>query len=301
MLYNVNILVRGSSGRIGKAICNQIESHMTSYQKSSPTYVGGSLTLYSQNPLFATLIIIASGNSDNSSDKNVCRGDTENLMDFLNFIWSNKLAKENDELILISSGGTVYGNSTTVITETAEFNPKTYYAQEKILQENFMSKWAQERGVKAYIFRLANVYALDSPRPKGLIETAIHSFGRGIRMNITSKYDSSKQYGSSYDYAHWILRTWRQIQELPGVSIVNIFASNIYSVETILDKISQYLSMSNARTDKTPLKIQSGLDTVILGTIHNLDFLNGSWDSLEASLRSSSGICHCVVCNQLPT
>ena len=296
MINNINILVRGSRGRIGTAICSQIESDMSSFTRIIPTNAYGSLTLYLQNLSFPTLIILASGNSDNSSNKSACKIDTENIVQFLEYISKANLAKANDHILFISSGGTVYGDSLQQVTESTGLNPKTPYAEEKVLQEILIRDWADRRGIRSYIFRLANVYAVNSLRPKGLIERAVHSLSAGVSMSITSSYNSRKQYGTSYDYAKWILSSWREIQLFPDVSILNLFAKHSYSINEVLVKVGENLSQNFSRFNQISDESKMKSETVILDTNYKLAFLNGGWVPLEVALTKSEGKCLCLEC-----
>jgi nucleoside-diphosphate-sugar epimerase len=296
MLENINILVRGSSGRIGTALCSQIESNMPSFTKISPRNSIGSLTLYLQDQRFSTLIIIASGNSDNSSSKNSCTIDSQNISEFLHYIDKSKISKPNDQMLFISSGGTIYGSEGELFTEFSPVNPETPYAEEKISQEILIREWAHSHGIRPLMFRLANVYSMNSVRPKGLVERAIHSLSVGDSIHVTSNLNSRKQYGSSRDYANWILSTWREIHFVPEVSVVNLFPPHSYSIQEVLVKVRDRFSKDNRGLQEVYESSRTKLDTVILGTGYELGFLRGDWLSLEQSLATSEDRCICAEC-----
>ncbi len=296
MLENINILVRGSSGRIGAALCSQIESNMPSFTKIFPKNLIGSLTFYLQDQSFPTLIIIASGNSVNSSSKYSCTIDSQNIIEFLHYLEKSKLSKPNDQMLFISSGGAVYGNAGDLFTEFSPVNPETPYAQEKISQEILIREWAYSHGIRPLMFRLANVYSMNSVRPKGLVERPIHSLSVGESIDVTSNLDSRKQYGSSRDYANWILSTWREIDFISEVSVVNLFPPHSYSIEEVIVKVWDKFSKENRGLHRVSESSGTKFDTVILGTCYELGFLRGEWLSLEQSLATSEDRCVCAAC-----
>lgn len=67
----------------------------------------------------------------------------------------NKLkVKKIKKYYFLSSGGTIYGDSSTPILETAQLNPKTLYAKSKVMLEELLAK----SGLNYVVFRLSNPY-----------------------------------------------------------------------------------------------------------------------------------------------
>lgn len=109
----------------------------------------------------------------------------------------SEAAKSDVKLILVSSGGTVYGDTNeTDICEKHPTKPISPYGVTKLTLENYAFLYAATRGLKFICVRPANAYGAGQ-RPfagQGFIATAMASAIKGLPIKIFGKYGTVRDY-----------------------------------------------------------------------------------------------------------
>ncbi|WP_419737141.1 NAD-dependent epimerase/dehydratase family protein [Pseudomonas sp. COR18] len=117
-------------------------------------------------------------------------------------------ARRSIKLVLISSGGTVYGEAQSVpIGEEHPANPISPYGVTKLTLENYAYLYAKTHGLQFVCVRPANAYGVGQ-RPfigQGFISTAIASAIKGLPIKVFGETGSIRDYLYISDVASGIV------------------------------------------------------------------------------------------------
>ncbi len=188
-------------------------------------------------------------------------------------------------IVLLSSGGTVYGNNGNQIKrENDDLRPETAYARLKVKIEQEFENFCLNRGISLLILRLANVF---SSQGKGLISVLLKRALDGKSLELLVNPESRKQYGHSDDYANLIVRYLKEIPNSKIPYIFNLHSPNSYSVQDILTIATQFINLnivSSGLASKLPLNsIELSSDFP--------DFINShNWLTLESFFEQELGV-----------
>ena len=109
----------------------------------------------------------------------------------------SEAANRRVKLVLVSSGGTVYGDTSTLpISEKHATNPISPYGVTKLTLENYANLYAATHGLKFVCVRPANAYGVGQ-RPfvgQGFISTAIASALCGMPIKIFGQSGTVRDY-----------------------------------------------------------------------------------------------------------
>lgn len=115
------------------------------------------------------------------------------------------LSAPPEHVVLISSVS-VYGlHSGTAITEEQKTNPNTFYSKSKLIQEDDISVWCEERNVPYIIFRLPLVAC---PNPKGNLAKLAQSTSSKFQIRL-GKISPSKSIVLASDVAQIVYDSYR--------------------------------------------------------------------------------------------
>lgn len=120
----------------------------------------------------------------------------------------SEVADRGVKLILVSSGGTVYGEAVKLpILETHHTKPISPYGVTKLTLENYAYLYAATHGLKFVCVRPANAYGVGQ-RPfvgQGFVATAIASAMRGMPIKIFGQHGTVRDYLYVSDLASGIV------------------------------------------------------------------------------------------------
>ncbi|MDH2917879.1 MAG: NAD-dependent epimerase/dehydratase family protein [Sideroxydans sp.] len=109
----------------------------------------------------------------------------------------SEVARREIKLILVSSGGTVYGEAKELpIRETHSTKPISPYGVTKLTLENYAFLYAATHGLKFICVRPSNAYGVGQ-RPftgQGFIATAMASAMRGIPIKVFGQQGAKRDY-----------------------------------------------------------------------------------------------------------
>ena len=121
----------------------------------------------------------------------------------------SEAADRGVKLVLVSSGGTVYGEAVHLpISETHPTNPISPYGVTKLTLENYAYLYAATHGLKFICVRPSNAYGVGQ-RPfvgQGFIATALASALRGLPIKIFGQHGAVRDYLYVSDLASGIVR-----------------------------------------------------------------------------------------------
>lgn len=208
---NKNILLIGGGGYIGSYLVSQLLAtgrKVTVLGRGSApryalphgvSYVSGDFTdTYLLTKLLEThqeAIHLAYATVPNTSFDDPLADLMQNLPPTLQLFC--EAAKSDVKLILVSSGGTVYGDTNeTDICEKHPTKPISPYGVTKLTLENYAFLYAATRGLKFICVRPANAYGAGQ-RPfagQGFIATAMASAIKGLPIKIFGRYGTVRDY-----------------------------------------------------------------------------------------------------------
>lgn len=130
----------------------------------------------------------------------------QNLPPTVNLL--SEVARRGVKLVLVSSGGTVYGEAVELpMLETHQTKPISPYGVTKLTLEHYAHLYAATQGLEFVCVRPANAYGVGQ-RPfvgQGFISTAISSVLRGMPINIFGQQGTIRDYLYVADLASGIV------------------------------------------------------------------------------------------------
>ena len=217
-----NTLIIGGAGYIGMHLVPQLIAtgrHVTVLGRSSKprcklpdgaAYVVGD---FGQHDLISRLldvhqevIHLAYATVPNTSFENPLADLLQNLPPTVQLF--SEVADRGAKLVLVSSGGTVYGEAVKLpILETHPTKPISPYGVTKLTLENYAYLYAATHGLKFVCVRPANAYGAGQ-RPfvgQGFIATAMASAMRGIPIKVFGECGTIRDYLYVSDLASGIV------------------------------------------------------------------------------------------------
>ena len=284
-----NYLVIGANGRLGKTFIKILEN----CDERDNIFNLSSLTAINKNSIpisfFAKNIIRKifwfSGHANPRSTKELCDQDYNRLKSFLH--GNIEHLDQWTEIYFASSGGTVYGNNIINAKENSPLNPSNFYAEMKINSENLLTNVGISAGFKINIFRIANMYGLDTgSNGKGLIEVLIRNAIQKTLFKPFVSIDSKKQYGRFEDYARQLyLHTSLLSNNGNSMNIRNVYSAYEYSIKDAANLIATHFSFKNLMADNFIDKENMPTESVTLSTNYISENTKMNWQSLSQYLN----------------
>lgn len=156
---------------------------------------------------------------------------SENLAPIIDLL---NIMKEHDvnKFIYISSGGSIYGQSTKPIPEEAEKLPVSFYGWIKEAAETYVQYAARtNKNLKYIIFRPSNVYGKYQQLNR-IIGVALKNAYTGTEMNIFGDITTQKDYIHINDFSEIVLTL---IEKEKWNDVYNIGSGEGTSTKEILD------------------------------------------------------------------
>lgn len=152
-----------------------------------------------------------------------------------------------DRYVFISSGGTVYGDSSGgAIGETSPQRPISPYGISKLACEHYALMIHHRREVEALIVRPSNVYGPGQHpfRGQGLVATAFAAALKGIPLTIYGDGSQVRDFLHVDDFCDGLLAALEHGG--PG-EVYNLGSGEGLSIETVLDRIARIVGRDGHR------------------------------------------------------
>ncbi len=149
------------------------------------------------------------------------------------------LAKEDKNLIFISSAGTIYGDQKNV-TENSELKPKNYLGKSKKELEKFILGLNETQKLNYLILRPSNVYGKKKNinSKQGLIENVVNKLKKKKKIKIRNEGKDSRDYLFINDFCEVVKKLFKKkiINE-----VINISSGYNYQTIQVVKKIEDIL------------------------------------------------------------
>lgn len=147
------------------------------------------------------------------------------------------------KLIFISSGGTIYGNATSIPSkETDPANPISIYALQKFTLENYLKFYNNVYGLHTHIIRLSNPYG-PGQRPfrnQGIVPTILASILLNKEIHVWGDGNDIRDYIYIDDVTNLLVKI---IDVEITFSILNVGSSKGLSVNDLIMQISKIMNV----------------------------------------------------------
>lgn len=258
-----NYLVLGASGFIGQNLCQSLlqqKLQVTAFSRSKPNnplldecnWITGDFREINQfsfmfDGVDYVIHLISTMNPANSN-KDPERDVTENLIGTLRLMEICKV-KQIKRLIILSSGGTVYGpNVSTPTTERELCNPKCSYGIVKLAIEKYATLYRKIDGLDSVILRVSNPYgAHQVSKGQGFIAEVIQKALRNEVIKVWGDGSAVRDYIHVSDVVNAIFA---------AMKLDNPQAPHIFNIGSGCGRsINQVLSSINEIHQLQPLKV----------------------------------------------
>ncbi len=161
------------------------------------------------------------------------------------------------KFIYLSSGGTVYGNSSQPIPfhEDHDTNPISEYGLSKLVTENYIKFITQKSTFESYILRPSNVYGKyqNLNKPQGVIGFGFKSLINGSSIELYGEGKVIRDFVHVGDVARAVLKCIEAPQLPSKTHVYNVGNGRPFSIRDIIDKISNIAGMQ-VRTVSRPAR-----------------------------------------------
>ncbi|MEN8205440.1 MAG: NAD-dependent epimerase/dehydratase family protein [Pseudomonadota bacterium] len=191
------------------------------------------------------------------------------------------------QLVYLSSGGTVYGNTSDgPVQESAEISPLSYYGAGKVAIETFLQTYNNNHHGGVTILRPSNIYGPGQPyyRGFGVIRTMFKHIREGTAMEIWGDGSAIRDYLYIDDMVDACLSIAGT--NTSDYNVFNVGSGIGYSLNSLIEHVE---TASGATLDKTYRQTRAtDVSSIILDSTKIADF--SGWQplvSLEGGLDAT--------------
>jgi UDP-glucose 4-epimerase len=199
----------------------------------------------------------------------------KNLLPFINFLECISKLKVK-KIGFLSSAGTVYGASNSIVTEDTNKHPFSPYGITKLSMENFLNYYYHKYNLCYDIFRISNVYGegQDTSKGLGLINTFLEKIISNTKITIFGDGETVRNYIYIKDLVE-ILSNFLTLN-LNEINILNIASNDSLSVNQIInlikDKITSDFAIEYMQARGSDNKIIELDNSKLLNKLPNFKF-----------------------------
>lgn len=188
-----------------------------------------------------TIIWLASSLVPSISNESLKDDYNLNVSPIIDFFENVNQLKELNKFIFLSSGGTIYGNTSenSPITEDHSKKPISSYGLTKIITENYIKFLTQKTGIQSFILRPSNVYGKyqNLSKPQGIIGFAFKAILQKTTLDLYDDGKVTRDFIFVTDLASAINKCINSELKPSTTSTYNIGSEIGYTIKEILNKI----------------------------------------------------------------
>jgi len=192
-----------------------------------------------------------------------------NLVPMIRFLEQVK-AHRVKHVMFLSSGGTVYGRTTSQVTEDDPTNPICSYGIVKLAMEKYLHMYSETYEVRSTIVRLANPYGerQNPERGQGIISVLLDRVGKGLPVYIYGKGEIKRDFIYITDAVKAMHALLEDAYARPACSVFNVGTGMGTSISKVLSHVEAVTGkMANveyrdARSVDVPVNVLSVLKLI---------------------------------------
>lgn len=250
-----NVLIVGGTGFIGRYLISELLAHshiirvvdlvQPEWLPNSVDFIQASFTEKSDKLARAfegidVVYHLASTTLPKSSNENIQFDIESNLIGSVNLLQYSVDSKV-DKFIFASSGGTVYGNCTSLnISESDPTNPISSYGIVKLAVEKYLNLFSHQYGISTCSLRISNPYGAlqDLNKAQGIIPIFMRKIKNGEPIEIWGDGSISRD----FIYIDDLVNAMRKCLEVDFDSdVINISSGEAISINRIIELIENVL------------------------------------------------------------
>lgn len=194
------------------------------------------------------------------------------------------------KIVFTSSGGTVYGNQTTVLSENHSLMPFSPYGIIKVTIEHFLEYFYRKNGINYDIYRISNIYGPGLNKTGfGVINTWLNATKNNQSIRVFGDGSAAKDYIYIDDVIHLIGNSLNK--PFSSSNTYNVCSSTTITLNKILETIKKVTKTNPSITYEHSLKSDNQIvtldNTKILSEFPNFEFtpfekgIKKIWDNLN--------------------
>ena len=185
--------------------------------------------------------IVPSTNMDSLADDF-----TFNVNPLIRFLEANVYSAKMKRFVFLSSGGTIYGDSSNRVSWLEE-NPKipiSAYGLSKIISEEFIQFLTKKSTFESFILRPSNVYGIHQnlKKPQGIIGFAFKAILNNTSIDLYNNGNVTRDFIYITDLAEAINSCLEKKYKEASINIYNVGSNIGYQIKDILLMINEVSS-----------------------------------------------------------
>jgi UDP-glucose 4-epimerase len=181
-----------------------------------------------------------------------------NITPLINFLELSKSLVNLKRFIFISSGGTIYGDTSNEMhfDEESNLSPKSAYGLSKLISENYVSYITRKSHFQSIILRPSNVYGnfQNFKKPQGIVGYAFNAALKTKIIDIYGDGNMTRDFVHVLDLAEAIKLCIECRIEKAKVDIYNVGSQEGITIKQILKYISEVSGVTIQQISK-PIRL----------------------------------------------
>lgn len=282
------VAVVGGAGFLGSALARSLEGpdvHL--YTRSRPVLASGSLP--AELDTVSTVVWAVSQVNPQVAEErpDLVAEDEHHLLSFLRALDDHGLSPRT---VLLSSGGTVYGNHGAPFAETTPTRPASAYGRAKVRLEQVLA----DHAACPTVVRVANAYGPGQPAGpgQGVLAHWLRAVAAGRPVTVFGDLGTARDYVAVQDVVAALLRLHQHTGALP---VVNVGSGRATTLGELLDVVRDVTGTPDLAVRHEPARgfdvsatwLDVGLAREVLGWEPRTSLRSGvaaTWEWLAASV-----------------
>lgn len=200
------------------------------------------------------------------------------------------------DLLYLSSGGSLYADSTEPSGESAPIHPRSYHGAGKLASEAFISAWCDQFSGKAIALRPSNIYGPGQPERAGfgIIPAAFGKILRGETLHVWGDGSVQRDYVYIDDVVDLCLNILskdmaRGLQILNCASGVSVSLNKLFAImESVCHRTLERSYDRGRVVDASCIAMNTSLAQRLYGWSAQLDLRTGLTRTWEQFVRAAT-------------
>lgn len=153
------------------------------------------------------------------------------------------------DLIVFSSGGSVYGETTEPVTEMQPVAPESVYGVTKVAEELLLQQLHGDRDNRVTRLRVATLYSAPGfqARTQGLVQLVIRLLGDGREVPVYGRGRSLRDYVHVDDLADLALMIAQREGSAEGYEVFNVGTGTVHSILDVIGLVAESMGVDSPK------------------------------------------------------